>query len=76
MTIYQFMERLTDALHENGFYCIEGHKQHIEHKNEFLLRIKCKKDNKNYNYNYILDKKLLDDITIQEIVYNLSMEAY
>ena len=74
MTIYQFMFRLTDKLHENGFYCVEGHKQQSNHKNEFLLRINCKKDNKKYDYNYSLNEKCLDDITIQEIVNNLLMK--
>ena len=76
MCIYEFISRLSDVLYENGFYSVDINKEDIKHKNEYLIRVICKKDNKKYEYNYILDKKLLDDITIQEIVYNLSMEVY
>ena len=74
MYIYKFMVRLIDTLYENGFYSVDIFKEHDKHKNEILIRVICKKDNKKYDYNYTINEKLLDDISIQEIVYDLLMK--
>ena len=74
MYIYKFMMRLIDELYENEFYSVDVFKEHIKDKNEILIRVICKKDNKKYDYNYTLNEKLLDDISIQEIVYDLLMK--
>ena len=74
MYIYKFIVRLIDELYENGFYSVDIFKEHDKHKNEFLIRVLCKKDDKKYDYNYTIDEKLLDDISIQEIVNNLLMK--
>ena len=74
MYIYKFMMRLIDELYENEFYSVDVFKEHIKDKNEILIRVICKKDNKKYDYNYTLNEKLLDDISIQEIVNNLLMK--
>ena len=74
MHIYKFMNRLIDELYENGFYSVDIFKEHDKHKNEILIRVICKKDNKKYDYNYTINEKLLDDISIQEIVYDLLMK--
>ena len=74
MCINEFISRLSDVLYENGFYSVDVFKEHIKDKNEILIRVLCKKDNKKYDYNYTLNEKLLDDISIQEIVNNLLMK--
>ena len=71
MNINKFMFELNNALIENLFTGVEVHRVYIDTDDVITIRVKAKRDNNKYNRCFSIDKKWLDSITIDNIIFSL-----
>ena len=71
MDINKFMFELNNALFENLFTGVEVHRVYIDTDDVIAIRVIAKRDNNKYNRCFSIDKKWLDSITIDNIIFSL-----
>ena len=71
MNINKFMFELNNALIENLFTGVEVHRVYIDTDDVIAIRVKAERDNNKYNRCFSIDKKWLDSITIDNIIFSL-----
>ena len=74
MNINEFMFKLVDELNENLFYEVELNKEFNNYDKTYLLRVIAKRENKKYDYEFSINEKWLDSISINEIINFLLMQ--
>ena len=74
MNINNFMFTLMDELYENSFYGVELYKEFNNYDKTYLLRVIAKRHNKKYDYEFSINEKWLDSISINEIIKFLLMQ--
>ena len=74
MNINYFMFTLINELYENSFYGVELYKEHNKYDKTYLLKVIAKRENKKYDYEFSINEKWLDSISINEIINFLLMQ--
>ena len=71
MNINKFMFELNNALFENLFTGVEVHRVYIDSDDVIAIRVIAKRDNNKYDRCFSVNKKWLDSITIDNIIFSL-----